>query len=159
MLGAVPFEQRGIAPASDDVEVRALAALVNCRFDIDGSGDFHAAIFHRHRQPFSLERAGDQSTRIIGIVRQSFLAKEPLLFRDGDAHLVADMVVAVGDQNGLVECAHSCSRFLLTPPQRGVAALSCSARWIEIGPKALGKPRRSDARYVSNWGWLAAQSF
>ena len=105
-LGAVPVEKRRIAPAPGNVDVGALGALVNRGFDVDGGRNIHAVVGHRHFQPVAFQRAGNQATRIIFVFLQSFFVKKFLLLGDKNRHLMADVIVAVGDQYRLIWRAH-----------------------------------------------------
>ncbi len=56
----------------------------------------------RHCQPVALERPRNQAARIVFVFLETFLTEKTLLLGDEDRDLVADVIIAVGDQNGLI---------------------------------------------------------
>ena len=65
----VPFEQGRIAPAADDVNVFALAALIDRRLDVHRRRDIHPAHFHRHGEAIAFEWAGNYPAGIVDVRR------------------------------------------------------------------------------------------
>jgi hypothetical protein len=55
-----------------------------------------------HCQPVALKRPRNQAARIIFVFFETFLIKKTLLFGDEDRDLMADVIIAVGNQNGLI---------------------------------------------------------
>ena len=106
MLGAIPFEKGRIAPTAGDIDIGAQRALVDRRFDVDSGGDVHPMILNRHGQTFALDGTRNQAARVVFKFFESFVGEKTLLFGDEDRDLVTDVVVAIGDENRLVECAH-----------------------------------------------------
>src|SRR6266576_1520900 len=113
MLRAVPFEKRRVAPTADDIHIVTQRALVKRRFDVDGGGDVNAVVLDRQRQAFALERAGNETAGIVLVFFKAFLAEVTFFLGDGHGDLMADVIVAVGDQNRLIERAHACSFFVV----------------------------------------------
>ncbi len=76
------------------------------RLDVHRGCDIHTVVGDRHGQSIALHRAGNQAARVIVVFFQSFVVKKPLLLGDKNRDLMADVIIAVGNQQRLIESTH-----------------------------------------------------